>query len=120
MVTITETSVAGDKSLRGLAASVSLGDGETAQSDFYQIKDAILDWKRTHGATATNMLIEYHAPKSNWQAIEDFWHARIDGDQLVRSVFFSIRGVTLSLMTPDGSEIRQVGFELGDGHDHAA
>ena len=106
MVTITEASVAGDKALRGLAVSVSLRDGETVESDFYQIKDAILDWKSTHNATATNMLIEYHAPQSSWQTIEDFWHARIDSDHLVRSVFFGVRAVTLCLMSPDGKDIR--------------
>src|ERR1041385_554352 len=120
MVTITEASVAGDKALRGLAVLVSLRNGETVESDFYQIKDAMLDWKRTHAATATNMLIEYHAPQSSWQAIEDFWHARIDSDHLVRSVFFSVREVTLCLMSPDGRDIRQVGFELGDRHHDAA
>ena len=120
MVQITEASVAGDNALRGLSASVSLRDGEVVESGFYHIKDAMLDWKRTHGATAATMLIEYHAPKSSWKEIEDFWHARIDSDHLVRSVFFSVREVTLCLMSPDGREIRQVGFELGDSHDHVA
>jgi hypothetical protein len=108
MVQITEASVAGDKALRGLAASVSLRDGETVESDFYQIKDAMLDWKHAHGVAAANMLIEYHASKSSWQAIEQFWHARIDSDHLVRSVFCSVREVTLCFMSPDGREIRQV------------
>lgn len=120
MVTITEASVAEDKALRGLAVSVSLRDGETAESDFYQIKDAMLDWKRTHGTIATNMLVEYCAPQSSWQAIEDFWHARIDSDHLVRSVFFSVREVTLCLMSSDCKDIRQVNFEFGDRHHDAA
>jgi hypothetical protein len=120
MVHITEASVAGEKALRGLAVSVSLRDGETVESDFYRIKDAMLDWKRMHDTTATAMLIEYHAPDSTWQQIENFWHARIDSDHLVRSVFFSVRKVTLCLMSPDGRDIRQVGFELGDRHDNAA
>jgi hypothetical protein len=120
MVTITEASVAGDKALRGLAASVSLGEGETVESDFYKIKDAMLDWKRTYGTAATDMLIEYHAPKSNWKVIEDFWHARIDSDHLIRSVFLSVRKVTLCVMSPDGRDIRQLDFESGDGEGHAA
>jgi hypothetical protein len=115
-VTITETAVAGDKALRGLAASVVLGDGETMESDFYQIKDKMLDWKRLHGMSATNMLIEYHAPKSSWQRVADFWRARIDSDHLVQSVFFSVKEVTLSFMSPDGRDLRQVGFEPGDRH----
>jgi hypothetical protein len=114
MVTITEASVAGDKALRGLAVSVSLGNNETAESEFYQIKDAMLEWKRIHSKIATNMLIEYHAPKSNWQTIEDFWRAKIDSDHLVHSVFFSVREVTLSFISPNGREIRRVGFELGE------
>ncbi len=113
MVQITEASVTGDKALRGFAASVSIREGETAETDFYQIKGAMLDWKRTHGAIASNMLIEYYAPKSSWEAIENFWHARIDSDHLVRSVFFSVREVELCLMSPDGRDIRSVGFELG-------
>ena len=113
MVRITEASVAGDKALRGLAASVSLRDDETVESDFSRIKDGMLDWKRTHGTAAAAMLIEYCAPKLSSQEIEDFWRAKIDSDHLVRSVFFSIREVELRLMSPDGRDIRSVGFELG-------
>ena len=113
MVQITEASVAGDKTLCGLVASISLADGETVELDFYHIKDAMQDWKRAYGAAVGNILIEYRAPKSSWQGIEDFWLSKVDGDQAVRAVFLSVKEVTLCLMSPDGKDIRQVNFQPG-------
>jgi hypothetical protein len=111
MVQIHEASVAGDKTLRGLAVSVSLREDETVESDFYQIKDALLNWSRTHGKTAGAVSIEYRVPASSRQQIEDFWLARIHNDHLIQTMFSNVK-VTLCLMNPDGKEIRQIGFEL--------
>ena len=99
--------------MHGLAISVVLRDGETVESDFYEIKDALLDWERTHGKTAASISIEYRTPDSSRQQIEDFWLAKIDRDCLIRTVFSSVGEVELCLMTPEGRNIRQIAFELG-------
>jgi hypothetical protein len=114
MVQITEALVAQDKAARGLAVSVSLGDDETVETDFYPIKDALLQWKRTHGKAASSVLIEYRTPDSSRQQIEDFWLGKIDNDHFIRELFFGIREVTLCIMNRDGRDIRQIGFELGE------
>jgi hypothetical protein len=82
MVEITQASVARDKALRGLAVSVVLRDGETVESDFHEIKDALLEWERTHAKSAASISLEYRTPDSSWQQIEDFWLAKIESDSL--------------------------------------
>jgi hypothetical protein len=113
MVQITQASVARNKALRGLAVSVILREGETVESDFFEIKDALLDWERTHGKTAASISMEYRTPDSSRQQIENFWLAKIESDPLIRRVFVSVGEVGLCLITEDGRNIRQIGFELG-------
>jgi hypothetical protein len=113
MVQITEGSVARDKALHGLAISVSFREGETVEADFFEIKDALLDWQRTRGKAASSILIEYRVPDSSRQQVEDFWLAKLDSDHLIRTAFASVGEVELCLMTPDGKNIHQIGFELG-------
>ena len=78
-----------------------------------ETKDALLEWERTHGKTAASISLEYRTPDSIRQQIEDFWLAKIAGDSLIRTVFASVGEVELCLMTPDGRNIRKIGFQLG-------
>jgi hypothetical protein len=114
MVKIIEASVAGDKALRGLAVSVSLLEGETVESDFYAIKDALVAWQRTYGKCASSVLIEYRTSDSSRQEIENFWLAKFDSDHLIRKLFATVEEAVLCLMTRDGRNVRQIGFEGGD------
>jgi hypothetical protein len=111
MVKITEGSVARDKALHGLAVLVSLLDGETVESDFYTIKDALVAWQQTHGNFASSVLIEYRTSDSSRQEIEAYWLAKFQSDHLIRKLFATVDEVVLCLMTHDGRNVRQIGFE---------
>jgi hypothetical protein len=111
MVKITEATVARDKALHGLAISVSLLEGETVESDFYAIKDALVAWQQAHGSLASSVLIEYRTPDSSRQEIEAFWLAKFESDHLIRKLFATVDDVVLCLMTLDGRDVRQIGFE---------
>ena len=112
MVTITEGLTGRDKALYGLAISVALREGETLQSEFYQIKDALLNWQRSRGAACGALNMEYQVAESSRQQVEDFWAAKLESDHLLRSVFANLGEVELSLSTPDGRNTKNIGFEF--------
>jgi len=96
MVTITEGLTVRGKAPYGLVISVALREGESLQSEFYQIKDALLGWQRSRGAACGALNMEYQVAESSRQQVVDFWHARIENDHLIRSVFANIGEVELS------------------------
>ena len=112
MVTITEGSAGRDKGAYGLAVSVALAEHESLESDFYQIKDALLEWQRSRGRACGALSIEYQVAESSRHQVEGFWLAKINKDHLIRSVLGSIHDVELSLITPDGRSIKKIGFEF--------
>jgi hypothetical protein len=57
--------------------------------------------------------IEYQAGESSWQQIEQFWVNKSATDPLIRSLFESVGNVDICMVTPTGSNIRRIGFELG-------
>jgi hypothetical protein len=111
MITTTEGLAARDKALYGLAVCVTFEDGESPQSDFYEIKDRVLDWHRSRGSQCGGLKIEYHIPRAQWQAVEDFWAPRVASDHLMRDVFSRIAEVEITLLTPTGNEIKSIAFE---------
>ena len=113
MIKLVEGVAASNKALKGLALKVTFGEGETVQTEFYRVKDALLDWRRAHGAGCGALEIEYQADESSWPQIEQFWVNKTNTDPLIRSVFESVGNVDLCLVTPTGSNIRRIGFELG-------
>ncbi len=72
MVTLTEGLTGRDKALYGLAISVALSGRERLQSEFYQIKDALLDWQRSRGAACGALNMEYQVAESRRQQVVDF------------------------------------------------
>ncbi|MCX6923820.1 MAG: hypothetical protein NT154_11535 [Verrucomicrobia bacterium] len=92
---------------------VTFVEGETVQTEFYRVKDALLDWRRAHGTGCGALEIEYQADESSWPQIEQFWVGKTNADPLIRSVFENVGNVDLCMVTPTGSNIRRIGFELG-------
>jgi len=113
VIKIVEGLAASNKALKGLAVAVSFQPGENVQSEFYRVKDALLDWKRLRGGACAALEIEYQAEESIWIEIEQFLLAKLQTDQLIRSVFEAIGNVELCLITQTGSSIKRIGFELG-------
>ena len=113
MIKVVEGIAARNKSLKGLALKVTFAEGETVQTEFYSVKDALLDWHRAHGAGCGAVEIEYQADEPSWPQIEQFWVSKTNTDPLIRSVFASVGNVDLCMVTPTGSNIRRIGFELG-------
>jgi hypothetical protein len=113
MIKLVEGIAASNKALKGLALKVSFQEGETVQTEFYGVKDALLDWQRVHGASCGALEIEYQADESRWRQIEQFWVSKTSTDPLIRSLFESVGNVNLCMVTPTGSNIRTIGFELG-------
>ena len=113
MITLVEGMAARNKALKGLALRVTFQEGETVQTEFYRVKDALLDWQRAHGAACGALEIEYQADEFSWPQIEQFWVNKTSTDPLIRSVFESVGNVDLCMVTPTGSNIRRIGFELG-------
>ncbi len=52
--------------LEGLAVTISFQEGESVQPEFYRVKDALLDWKRSRGEPCGALELEYQADKSCW------------------------------------------------------
>lgn len=113
MIKLVEGIAAGSRVLKGLAVKVTLRESETVQTEFYEVKDALLDWHRAHGASCGALEIEYQADESIWAQIEQFWVGKTSTDPLIRPLFESIGNVDLCMVTPTGSNIRRIGFELG-------
>ncbi len=113
MIKLVEGIAARSKALKGLAVRVTFQEGETVQTEFYHLKDALLDWQRAHGAGCGALEIEYQVNESSWPQIEQFWVSKTNTDPLVRSVFESVGNVDLCMVSPTGSNIRRIGFELG-------
>ena len=113
MVKIVRGLAASNKALKGLAVTVTFQGGESVQTEFYSVKDALLDWQRAQGQACAALELEYIAEESSWQQIEAFWLARIDRDHLIRSLFESVGKVELCLVAPAGNNIKKIGFELG-------
>jgi len=113
MITVKEGLVARNKALYGLAISVILQEGESVESEFYPIKDALLTWQRSRDKACRALTIEYEVPKSSRKEIEDFCVAKFEHDQSIQSLFASVGEVNISMLTPDGSDIRSIGFEVG-------
>ena len=113
MVKIVRGLAASNKALKGLAVTVTFQGGDSVQTEFYSVKDALLDWQRTQDQSCAALELEYIAEESSWQQIEAFWLARIDRDNLIRSLFESVGKVELCLVAPAGRNIKKIGFELG-------
>ena len=113
MIKLVEGIAAGNKALKGLALKVTFEEGETVQTEFYGVKDTLLDWQRAHGTGCGALEIEYQADESSWPQIEQFWVTKTSTDPLIRSAFESLGNVSLYMVTPTGSNIRRIGFELG-------
>ena len=113
MIKLVEGIAASNKTLKGLALKVTFEEGETVETEFYRVKDALLDWQRAHGAGCGALEIEYQADESNWPQIEQFWVSKTDTDPLIRSVFECVGNVDLCIVTPTGNNTRRIGFELG-------
>ena len=113
MIKLIEGIAASNKNLKGLALKVTFEKGDTVQTEFYGVKDALLEWQRAHGAGCGALEIEYQADESNWPQIEQFWVSKTNTDPLIRSVFENVGNVDLCMVTPNGNNIRRIGFELG-------
>ena len=113
MIKLVEGIAARNKALKGLALQVTFGEGETVQTEFYRMKDVLLDWQRAHNAGCGALEIEYQTDESSWPQIEQFWFSKTNADPLIRSVFESVGHVDLCMVTPNGNNIRRIGFELG-------
>src|SRR6266487_3724393 len=113
MITVTEGLAARSKALYGLAISVIFQEAENVQSEFYPIKDALLTWQRSRGKACGALTIEYEVPQSGRKEIEDFWVAKFEHDQSIQSLFASVGEVKISMLTPEGGDIRSIGFEVG-------
>jgi hypothetical protein len=113
MIRLIEGIAGSNKALKGLALKVSFQEGETVQTEFYRVKDALLDWQRAHGAACGALEIEYQADQSSWAQIEEFWGSKTKTDPLIQALFRSVGNVDLCMVTPAGSNIRRIGFELG-------
>jgi hypothetical protein len=112
MIKLVEGIAASNKALKGLALKVTFGEGETVQTEFYRVKDALLDWLRAQDAGCGALEIEYQAEESSWPQIEQFWVSKTNTDPLIRSVFKSVGNVDLCMVTPTGGNIRRIGFEM--------
>jgi hypothetical protein len=113
MIKLVEGIAASDTGLKGLALKVTFQEGETVQTEFYRVKDALLDWQRAHGAGCGALEIEYEADESSWPQIEQFWVSKTSADPLIRSLFESVGNVDLCMATPTGSNTTRIGFALG-------
>ena len=113
MIKLVEGISATNKALKGLALEVTFGEGETVQTEFYRVKDALLDWQRVHDTGCGALEIVYQADESSWPQIEQFWVSKTITDPLIRSVFERVGNVDLCMVTPAGNNIRRIGFELG-------
>jgi hypothetical protein len=113
MIKVVEGVAGSNKALKGLAVAVSFQAGENVQSEFYQVKDALLDWQHLRGEACAALELEYQADESIWNQIEQFWLAKIETDLLIRSLFATIGRVELCLITQNRSGIKRIGFELG-------
>ncbi|SRR5258706_9932855 len=113
MISVTEGVAARNKALYGLAISVSFQEGESVQSEFYKIKEALEGWRHLRGQACGALTIEYIVEESGRREIEDFWAGKVESDASVRLVFASTGEVEISTLTPDGRNIRSIGFYLG-------
>ena len=113
MIKLVEGVAVGNKELKGLALKVTFQEGETVNTEFDGVKDALLDWQRTHGAACGALEIEYQALKSSWSQIEQFWVNKSKTDPLIQSLLQRIGNFDLCMVTPIGDNIRRIGFELG-------
>jgi hypothetical protein len=113
MIKLVEGIVGSDKTKKGLALKVTFQEGEAIQTEFYQVKDALLAWQRAHGASCGALEIEYQADETNWPYIEEFWLTKTSTDLLIRSLFENVGNVDLCMVTPAGNNIRRISFEVG-------
>lgn len=113
MITVTEGVAARNKALYGLAIAVTFSEGESVESDFYPIKDALLSWQRSRGKACGALTIEYEVPLFRRKEIEDFWLRKFEHDQSIQSLFASFGEVQVSMLTPDGRDIKSIGFQAG-------
>ena len=113
MIKVVEGVTASNKALKGLAVTVSFQEGESVQSEFYPVKEALLDWHGLYGEACGALELEYLADEPLWQEIEDFWMAKLEADQFTRSLFEAVGNVELWLTTQAGRNIKKIGFELG-------
>ena len=70
MIKVVEGVAASNKAQKGLAIQVTFQEGESVQSEFYRVKDALLDWQRLRGTACAALELEYQAEESAWQEIE--------------------------------------------------
>ena len=113
MIRIVEGLAASNKGRKGLAVTVTFQEGESVETEFYPVKDALLDWRRSRGEHCAALELEYQTEESSWQQIEEFWVTKTDTDWIIRSLFESVGKVDLRLVTPTGSKIKRIGFEVG-------
>jgi hypothetical protein len=114
MIKLVEGIAANNKGLKGLAVKVTIQARETVHTEFDCLKDALLDWLRTHGAACGALEIEYEAGESSWPEIEQFWVNKSAGDPVIQALLKRVGSFDLCMVTPDGvNNIRRIGFELG-------
>jgi hypothetical protein len=113
MMKLVEGIAAGNKALKGLAVKVTIQASETVHTEFDRVKDALLDWPRTHGAACGALEIEYEAGESSWPQIEQFWVNKSAADPVIQALLKRVGNFDLCRVTPAGDNIRRIGFELG-------
>jgi hypothetical protein len=114
MIKVIEGKSASNKALKGLAVTVTFQAGENVQTEFGAVKEALLNWWRSHGEACAALELEYRAGEDSWSQIEQFWVARLDTDESIRSLFEKLGDVDLCLLNPTGNNIKRIGFELGE------
>ena len=113
MIKLVEGIAASNKALKGLAVRVTIQEKETVHTEFDLLKDALMNWLRTHGAACGALEIEYEAGQSSWEEIERFWVNKSAADPAIQALLQKVGNFDLCLVTPAGDNIRRIGFELG-------
>src|SRR5579864_5057090 len=113
VIKLVEGIAASNKALKGLAVKVTFQAKETVHTEFEPVKDALVNWLRTHGAACGALEIEYEAGESSWEEIERFWVNKSAADPAIHALLQKVGNFELCLVTPAGDNIRRIGFEHG-------
>ncbi len=92
----------GSRELQGLGVMVTIGKGETVESEFGAMVDVLYQWHQAHGQACAELALGFVAPQAQHEAILTFCFSLIQNEAPLHSLFVRLGEVNVFLATPEG------------------
>src|SRR4051794_16427988 len=92
----------------GMGFSVTFQPGETIQSEFRHIKEALVNWQHSRAESCHNLMLAFTADEARHQEIIDYVQWAVQNEEFLSAFLAKLRKVQYCVLMPDGKSERLV------------